>query len=269
MKEKFTVALLFFCCLVPHLAGASSDPLPFQVGEKSTYNLRWGMVHAGTAELAVLPMAEFKGRKAWRFSLSVRTNKFLDKIYKVRDRIDSYAALDLDSSLLYTKVQNEGDSHRRVRVDFDQAAQTAQYSNKGKSRDPIEIMPGTMDPLTILFYSRAQDLSKINEVRRPITDGKRNMTGLARVVGRERLEVNGVTYDTIVVEPDLRDVRGVFEKSKGTKTTLWFTNDDRRLLVRVASKVRVGSFVADLIPQVRSGDMLAAVDRKVMSGEGD
>jgi len=49
------------------------------------------------------------------------------------------------------------------------------------------------------------------------------------------------------VEPDLQHIGGVFEKSKDAKLKIWVTADKRRIPVKVKSKVRVGSFVAELI----------------------
>jgi hypothetical protein len=45
----------------------------------------------------------------------------------------------------------------------------------------------------------------------------------------------------------MKDVKGVFEKSKDAKMFIWVTADERRMLVKLKSKVVVGSFVAELV----------------------
>jgi hypothetical protein len=227
--------------------GASvAESLPFRPGESQVYELRWGVIPAGFAELAVLPAADLDGIPVWHFRLLVRTNDFVDFFYKVRDKIEAFADLSLGESLLYRKSQREGHHLREEEVRFDPDQKHATYSNHGEVAPPISLMAGTIDPLTAVFFIRGQPLREGLEIRRPITDGKKNVTGVARVLGRERLEVDGVYYDTFRVEPDLRDVGGVFEKSAKSRITLWFSVDGHHRLVKIEGKVLVGSFTGTL-----------------------
>lgn len=69
----------------------------------------------------------------------------------------------------------------------------------------------------------------------------------AKVVKREEIKVGGVTYDTFLVEPEMENIGGVFEKSRNAKLQIWVTADNRRIPLRIKSKVKVGSFVAELV----------------------
>ncbi len=231
---------------VSGVESATAD-FPFQPGERLEYKLRWGLITAGSAELEVLPFAQINGEQAWHFILKVRTNGFVDVFYKVRDRIESYTDLLLTNSMLYRKEQREGPTDRDVVVRFDRVAGSAVYSNKGVEQNPIAIKSGTIDPLASIYYIRNHALAENLEITVPVTDGKKVVEGVAKVGRRETLIVDGIEYDTFLVEPDLKDVRGVFEKSRKSKLKLWFTSDDKRLLVKVKSKVAVGSFTGTLI----------------------
>lgn len=226
--------------------GGAGESLPFRPGERHVYKLHWGVIQAGVAELAVMPAADLDGVPVWHFRLSVRTNEFVDVFYKVRDKIDSFVALSLQESLLYRKSQREGHSVREEEVRFDSANHRATYSNHGQKLPSIGLMDGTIDPLAAVFFIRSQPLREGLEIARPISDGKKNVIGVSRVVGRESLVVNGVEYDTFRVEPDLKNVGGVFEKSAKSRITLWFTADERRLLVKIEGKVIVGAFTGTL-----------------------
>lgn len=238
-------------------AGEGNGDFPFRSGEKSFYEIRWGVIPAGYAELSVLPVTEVAGVLAWHFQLAIRTNDFVDVVYKVRDKIDSYADLSLNDSLLYRKSQEEGRSLREEVVDFDRVKNLASYSNHGKTAEPIALMPGTVDPLTAVFFIRTQPLSERLDIVRPITDGKKNVLGVARVLSRELLVVGDITYDTFRVEPDLREVGGVFEKSANSRITLWFTADARHLLVKIEGKVVVGSFTGTLLDGCRGAELVS------------
>lgn len=247
MLTTVLVVLLCFWSGFVAAANLSTADFPFQPGEKLVYKLRWGLVSAGYAELEVLPSEKLNGENTWHFLMSVRTSGFVDLFYKVRDRIQSFTDLALANSMLYLKEQREGNTDRDIEVRFDLHSKSAVYSNKGEARDAIEIKDGTIDPLAALYYIRKQPLAENVALTKFVTDGKKTVMGVAKVVGREKLTVAGIEYDTFLVEPDLKDVRGVFEKSKKSKIRLWITNDDRRLLVKLKSKVAVGSFTGILV----------------------
>jgi hypothetical protein len=59
--------------------------------------------------------------------------------------------------------------------------------------------------------------------------------------------VKSGTYDTYLIEPEIKHIGGVFEKSKNAKIKLWVTADKRKIPVKIKSKVVVGSFVGELV----------------------
>jgi len=89
--------------------------------------------------------------------------------------------------------------------------------------------------------------SRSSTTARPVTDGKKCVTGRAVVLDREQVEVAGTVYDTFKVTPELAHIGGVFEKSPKAKIHVWVTADHRRLPVKVASAVIVGRFTAELV----------------------
>jgi len=230
-----------------HAEPTSPTVMPFQPGEKLVYKLRWGLVTAGYAELEILPFEQINGERSWHFVLTARSSRFIDIFYKVRDRIESFTDNLLANSFMYKKEQLEGKTHRQVKVVFDPKKRTAVYSNWGKRHEPLEVEGGTIDPLASIYFIRQYPLVENTKILKHITDGKKNVLGQALVVGRENVSVGGKKYDTFIVEPDLKGVRGVFEKSRKSRIRLWITADERRLLVKMKSKVVVGSFTGTLI----------------------
>ena len=109
------------------------------------------------------------------------------------------------------------------------------------------MLPGTFDPLSVFFAFRTFDLDANREIIVPVTDGKKCIRGIARVIGREKIDVEGIEYDAYLVEPDLEHIGGVFKKKQGSKLRIWVTADDKHIPVRIKSKVSVGSFIADLV----------------------
>ena len=237
-----TALFLFGIC--PALLQAKQ---PFSPGERLTFELRWELIPAGRAVLEVYPMSVVGNKKAFHFVLTARSNAFVDIFYKVRDRIDAYVDAIVSHSLHYTKKQREGSHKRDEVVKFDWQEKKAYYTNFGKTEKPVALLPGTFDPLSAFYYIRRLNFTENTRIEQPVTDGKKVVIGKAHIVRREALSVKGKTYDTFLIEPEIKDIGGVFKESKDAKIHVWVTADARHLPVRVKSKVVVGSFIGDLV----------------------
>ena len=220
---------------------------PFQPGEKMYFVLKYGAINAGMATLEVHEMDEIKGVEAYHFVMTARSNAFIDIFFKVRDRIDAYADADMSRSLFYRKDQKEGKTRRNVKVDFDWEKNESTYVNFDTEPKVIALEPGTFDPLSVFYYSRLLDFNEVEEFEHPVTDGEKNLKGILRVIGKEKINVPAGTFETLVLEPDLQNLETVFSKKQRAKIKLWITNDKNRLLVQMKSKALVGSFVAQLV----------------------
>ena len=242
---------LFVLLFSGPVAYAQTDnvSMPFQPGEKLVFELKWTVVSAGEAALEVRSFKKVNGQDAYHFVMTAKTNRFLDRIYKVRDRIDGYTDLDITRSVFFAKKQREGKTKQNVVVKFDWDDSTAQYTEflKQSKRKPIKLMPGAFDPLSIFYHSRMLTLQVGEDMQRPVTDGKKCVMGKAKVIRREKIKVPAGEFDTFLMVPDLQHVGGVFKKSKNATIELWVSADKRRLPVKIKSKVIVGSFTGELI----------------------
>ncbi|MHB8909956.1 MAG: DUF3108 domain-containing protein [Syntrophales bacterium] len=234
--------------LVAGNAGALDRKAPFQPGERLTYRAAWGVVPAGEVTLEILPMETVSGIEAYHFAMTTRTNDFVDLFYKIRERQDSYIDIGMAHSILYKK-RAEGEHPRDVVINFDWDKREATRSNFGEKMAPIHIVPGTFDPLALFYVIRLQDIKRSPAFTIPITEGDRNIFVKATVSQRERIEIDGQTYETFAVVPDMErlETQQVVKKSDEAELKIWFTADDERIPVRIRSKVRVGHFDFDLV----------------------
>lgn len=221
--------------------------IPFRVGERLRYRLSWGFVTAGYATLEVKPGEVINGEPARVFGMTAQTTAFVDRIYKVRDQFDSWVDADMKHSLKYQQQQHEGKHVGDRSVEFDWQGSTAQLTRDGKKRDPIKVPPGTFDPLSAMYALRLRTFKLNDVVEIPVSDGKKCAIGRGTVVREERIKTPAGEFDTVVIEPEMKDVSGVFKKSPGAKIHVWFTKTAPFVPVKVASKVLIGSFVGELI----------------------
>ena len=241
-----SMAIMAICGLRSGICGDQKD-IPFRPGEKLIFQLRWTIIPAGKSTLEVLPMETIDGVKAYHFLLTAESNNFVDIFYKVRDRIDAFVSADVTHSILYKKKQHEGNTRRNIVVNFDWRNKKAQYTNFNEKKPPIGILPGSFDPLSAFYFVRLSDFKEKSTIERPVTDGKECIIGKVSVIKRETIHLKIGTYDTYLIEPEIKHIGGVFEKSKNAKIQLWITADKRKIPVKIKSEVVVGSFVGELV----------------------
>jgi hypothetical protein len=232
-------------CVLAQTAWATE--VPFQVGEKLIFELRWESIPAGQAVLEVLAPSTIQGQPVHHFVLHAKTNRFLDTFYPVRDRIDAFADIPMTRSILYQQVQREGSYKRDITVVFDWEKNQAIYRDSRNKMEKVDLLPGAFDPLSVFYFARMLDLGPNRKIQRPVTDGKKITFGTARILRRETIELALGTFDTYLLEPDIRQVGGVFKQSKGAKIELWVTADERKIPLRIRSKVVIGNFIGELV----------------------
>ncbi len=218
----------------------------FARGEKLSYDLYWTVVKAGSATLETVPGVALDGRKTLYFRALAKSTPFIDTFYKVRDSIESWVDPGMARAWLYKKDQEEGTYIRHYLVRFDEGGSVAHRYSKGELKNAVITPYGCFDPLSMLFLFRTKPLAVGYEFAAPVTDGEKAVVGRARVVRRETVKVAAGEFDTFLVEPEIKEIGGVFRKSPDATLQVWITADARRIPVRVKSKVIVGSFSMEL-----------------------
>ena len=193
------------------------------------------------------------GEPASHFSLTARSLPWLDLFHKIRDRVDSYTDAAVSRSLLYTKVQ-QGKHKKDIKVLFDWQKGTTQYRNRQEPAITANIAPGTLDPLAAYFFFRRLDFRVGDVVVKPVSDGKKLEEGKATVLARQMVSVPAGTFDTFLVEPDMRKAGGIYDKSENGRLQVWLTADGNHLLIKAESKIALGSVIAELISYTQSGN---------------
>ncbi len=219
--------------------------LPFSIGEKLHYTVNWEMIPAGKATFSVLDFSQVDGQKAWHFLLNVRSNRYVDFLFKVRDRHEGFADAAFLQSLLYKKTQT-GKDKREVAAVFDWEKSTVTYSNFNSKREPLSIPKETFDPLSAFYKMRTLDFGNQKEISFPVTDGKKQFIQKGEVIKKETLTLSSGTWETHLVIPQVNNFSGVFEKSENPTVKLWVTADERKIPVRIKVKVFIGSVIFDL-----------------------
>jgi hypothetical protein len=247
LSFRYNIAFMTFILLVLiNPVSGKSEEISFNVGEKMTFKIRWSFVVAAEATLEVMQPEDLDGTPALHFVYTAKTSPFVDAFYRVRDRIESWTDTGLNHSLLYLK-RHERNSVKETRVQFDWVKMEARQINKDKMTDPVNINKNTFDPLSVFYAFRVGEPDKDNSIKVHLTDGKKIIKANARIIEKQQITIGEKTYDTILVVPEIEGVSGVFQKTKNAKMQIWITDDNKRIPIRIKSRVTVGSFIADLV----------------------
>lgn len=210
----------------------------FQVGEKLTFVIRYGPVHAGTAIMKVPETIQYQDRKCYRIITTANSNKFFSKFYRVEDYVESVTDVEGLFSWYFEKRLREGRYKADRFIYYDQRQQLAMTKS-----DTVRVPHYIQDILSALYYTRTQEL-KIGEalVMDSYTDGRLYPLWV-KVHRKERVSTQAGNFNCIVVEPLLR-TEGIFHQ-KG-RLWIYLTDDDKKMPVMMKSKILIGYITAEL-----------------------
>lgn len=237
----FLILIIFFVSDAKAEPSAVIPDVPWK-GERLVFELSWFEVKAGTSVIEVSE-GESKGRKTYNISVVTTSNGYLDVIYRVRDRIESSIYADNLSSYRYKVHQEEGSFRRDKEIIFDYGKGTVTYT-KDKKTTIYGISTLVNDSLSSIYYLRSKELTVGKPVIIDIFDSKKLWQVEVQVLGKEKVETPVGVFDTVLVKPILK-FEGIFQR-KGD-VYIWLTDDNRKMPVRMRSKIKIGSISADLI----------------------
>lgn len=222
----------------------------FLDGEVLKFELGWSFFKVARSEMVVRKgvLSGEPDLPAVEIELKTRTNSFADAIYKVRNTSRSWLKPDISGSLRFHAEQVEGGRERDTEAIFDPGGLTARYVNNrnGEERAAVDVLPGSFDPLGIVFFVRSLDFKVGDELVIPTSNGKEFFFTVVRVTGKTERRFSFGKLKAWVLEPDIKDLGGVFKRSENGRIRFYLSADERKLPLRMESEVAVGSFWAEL-----------------------
>lgn len=221
---------------VPVAAAAS---VPFNVGERFDYEVRFGPIKVGTGHMEVTARETIRGRDTWHTAFWVHGGTFF---YKVNDVLESWIDVQTFSSLRFMQQLEEGSQSRERRFEiYPDRGYFVEYKTvKGKWKEGNQerTVENPLDDGSFLFFIRTIPLKvgenyAFNRYFRPDRNPVR-----VRVLRKERITVPAGTFDAIVLQPVIK-TKGIF--SEDGRAEIWLSDDDRRIMLQLKSKLSFGS----------------------------
>jgi hypothetical protein len=111
--------------------GAAPTKVPFGVGERLTYQVKFGAISVGSGTMEVLDVAPIRGRDAWHTAFRVKGGTFF---YRVNDVFESWIDTTTFASLRFVQNQEEGGREREKH--FERFPDRAVYIEQRKGEKP-------------------------------------------------------------------------------------------------------------------------------------
>jgi hypothetical protein len=235
---------------------AQTEKIPFQNGEELNYDIRYKyglvMLKAGTAKYRI-NVTDYNESEAYQSSLLFKTTSFFDKIYKIRDTLNSYASIPYLIPLFHDRVVNEGNTHFKEELIIREY--TPEYSEVSIKRkrneeirfDTILIADNLgIDILNIFLFVRALDYSEIKKgdsFKFTTFVGKRKNNIIIRYAEQAVIKKDGKKYKTLKLTIDV--AAEAFNASKNSME-VWISDDENKIPVRIKAKLKIGAAEADL-----------------------
>jgi len=237
MFKRLVLILLF----TPFLAFPQKE-IPYQVGEYSAFDIFFGSIIVGHAELEIVEEKFIDSISTFHIVGKGKTAYFFDWFFKVRDVYETF----LDTSTLlpikFIRDINEGPYSKKQNYFFHHSDSVVKHNDT-----TYEISYNSQDMLSALFYARTfnkGEVKKKNSFFVPIFMDEENYFLEVTYLNNEVIDTEFGKVDCLVFKPQMQEGR-VFED--GEEMKIWISNDKNLLLVKVETKIWSGTIKAVLV----------------------
>lgn len=257
--QHFILFLIFFPGAIAQLnTGDSIQPNrividqkvndAFQDGEWFQFRMRYGFLNASYA-IATVRETTFKDQAVYHVAATGKTTGFARWFFKVDDYFDSYFEKDIVRPIRFVRNISEGNYKRHVEIDFDHNNQSGiMHDLLRKTKTEISFAPNLQDLVSTFYFLRNHfDLEGIQvgeTASLHMIYDKKPFAFQFRFLGYENVKTKFGVVPCVKFRPYVEEGR-IFKKKSGL--SLWVSNDNNRIPIKVVAELSVGSLDVDLV----------------------
>ncbi|HEX2720469.1 MAG TPA: DUF3108 domain-containing protein [Candidatus Deferrimicrobium sp.] len=225
----------------------ASSPEWAKSPEELVYRVDFIGITMGYARFRYQGKVLLAGKPTYHLNVRAWTSGVLSFIYPINETIDYYLDAETLAPIRQEFTQRDSEKDDVALYDQETGKITYRYRQSGKIRKQVTTIPSVYDPVSIAYYFRWKDLGVENRPRN-MYGGRKVYQISSRILGNERIRTEHGEVDTIAVLPRIR--RDGKPDDKGD-LKIWFSNDERRVPVRLYAKFRKikdWTLVGELMP---------------------
>jgi hypothetical protein len=219
----------------------------FDTGEWFKFRIHYGIVNAGYATLEVKEAVK-NNKKVFHAIGKGYTTGMSRFFFKVDDLYESYFDKTTGNPYQFVRKIDEGGYTKNQEGFFNQASNIVLVKDyKGNTEKNLSVPKNTQDIISAFYYLRNHPNVEKLKIGESIAidmffDDETTKFKL-KFIGREDIETKFGTIPTMVFRPLVLSGR-VFKEEESL--TVWISDDDNKLPIRIKASLAVGSIKADL-----------------------
>jgi Protein of unknown function (DUF3108) len=241
--------LLIIVCLQMPLIFLPGQNIPYRLGEKVSWTIRYGFVTGGIATFE-LKTDTFAGREVYHSVFVARTTGIAEALYTIKDIYESYMEPENEMPVYAIRNVQEGHYRRYNPVIFDRftrkdsAILTSNLTGKHVTQKDIR------DVISFYYYFRRNWLAndypfKKGEIITIMTWFTDELFPIRMVyAGMDEVKTKAGKIKCYKFNP-VTEVGRLFKTNEDV--SIWFSADKNNLPVKVRFDIFVGAFTAELL----------------------
>jgi hypothetical protein len=219
----------------------------FKTGETLKFRIHYGVVNAGNATLEVKEAVR-DNKKVHHVVGSGVTTGMTKFFFKVSDLYETYFDKVTGKPYQYVRKIDEGGYTKNQEGFFNQDKNTVLVKDyKHKSQKTIAVTENVQDIMSTFYYLRnhpSVDKMKVGEAIAVDMFFDEEITKFRlKFIGREDISTKFGVVSTMIFRPYVQAGR-VFKEEESL--TVWISDDENKVPVRIKASLAVGSLKADL-----------------------
>jgi hypothetical protein len=222
------------------------------VGEKVMLNINYLGMTVGKIVVVNNGRKMINGKEVWHFHSRFKSAPFYSNIYELDDTVDTYVTTDQFLSIRYSLIQRETKQNvdDLQLHDRDQMKTFWFYKQKKsdgsiKNKEKNAFIPFySIDPFSVLYFYQGLPLKNGEVYEIPIINKSKILVLRSEVEGREIILTEKGKQRAIRVHATTRYTG---ETLKSGDLYFWFSDDNRRTLLKAQAKIKIGSVTADIV----------------------
>jgi hypothetical protein len=229
---------------------------PFEAGEKELYSASWnGVFSVATAEISMMSSV-IDGKKVYHVQVQAKSSRILDLIWKMRDTITSTFDAKALSPARFTFSQRENAKVIDTEARLDPATKRWAVSRQQVGQQPQVYefeSENTLDPITAVYLARSVEFKVGDRLYFKIFGGRYRYLLELWVETTEPIELaSGRKVEAYRIIPRLQNLTKNGYAERFNEATIWISADERRLPVKLSSKIVFGSVYLELVQSKRA-----------------
>lgn len=232
---------------------------PFVVGEKVIHEMSYFAAKAGLLTMEIKPMAQVNQRLSYHFFVGLKSSGLFSNFYSVDDNVNTFLDYEeLVPHALKISIKESGKLAQSQSY-FDFQTNKASFwekkytekSGEEERKFSWDILPYSQNAFSGLYYMRIFDWQVGKEIAFQVAEDKKNVIFKGKAIAEETLDTEAGKFKTFKIKASILS-RGALTQTGDV--FLWITNDDRKYIVRIEAKIKIGTIVSEVI-EIKQGQI--------------